>query len=592
MSSLLTSFDTGVSGLNVAQVGLNTSAHNIANTSAKGYVRQQVIIADHKYSNSYDENNGLAQVGLGTHVSVILQRRSEFLDTQFREESGRLSFYEIRSETADEMEDLFGEMDGESFTDNLTSIWTAFQELSKMPDDITSREQLISEADSFLTRCKTLYGQIGEYQTNLNSQIKDIVKKVNDISEKIYNINSQIVFVEASGQQANDMYDARNVLLDELSEYVPVHTDHYANGVVTVSIEGIPLVSADNHYSMTTEQLTEGSPLLKPVWADNGGGDVFRGELNFSSEAGTDLGSLRSILTTRGSFAGKYTDVPTMPSEENYTDQNGVLDRTAYKIAMNSYDEQLKEYNTMVKPSIVVSMQVQLDTLFHGMATMINDVLCPNKEIEIVGEDGNPVKILVQDEDNAPVGCDGSIGNELFTRVGCDRYTKKTVTLTDGTEIQVNQYNEEDKSDYFSLYTLGQIEINPNVLKDSASLPLLENANSGYEGGYASTFLEKILDKWDDSTIVLDSNSKTYYNFNDFYSGMIGSLGTNGQVANNFIKSETTLVNSIDNQRQSLTGVSTDEELVDLVKFQHMYNACSRYITVIDEMLESLITNL
>ena len=82
MGNLLTSFNTGVSGIQVAQVGLNTAAHNTANTDTAGYVRQQVIIADHTYINSYNQNNGLSQIGIGTHVSVILQRRSQFLDTQ------------------------------------------------------------------------------------------------------------------------------------------------------------------------------------------------------------------------------------------------------------------------------------------------------------------------------------------------------------------------------------------------------------------------------------------------------------------------------------------------------------------------------
>ena len=173
MSSLLTSFGTGVSGIRVAQSGLNVSAHNIANTDPEGYVRQQLIVSDHKYLTNYNENVGLSQVGLGSNVALVLQRRSEFLDVQFREESGRLSFYEVRSETVSEMEDLFGEMDSESFANDIMSIWSAFQELSKTPDDITSRELLVSESDAFLEKCKTLYKQIGEYQTNLNTKIKD-----------------------------------------------------------------------------------------------------------------------------------------------------------------------------------------------------------------------------------------------------------------------------------------------------------------------------------------------------------------------------------------------------------------------------------
>lgn len=592
MSSLLTSFGTGVSGIRVAQSGLNVAAHNIANTDTEGYVRQQLIVSDHKYLTNYNENVGLSQVGLGSNVALVLQRRSEFLDVQFREESGRLSFYEVRSETVSEMEDLFGEMDSESFANDIMSIWSAFQELSKTPDDITSRELLVSESDAFLEKCKTLYKQIGEYQTNLNTKIKDCVSAINDISERIHKLNCDIVYYQATEQRPNDLYDARNLLLDELSKYVPIHTDEYSDGVVTVSIEGIPLVTADSFYTMTTEKINPGSDLLKPVWENNGGGDVFREGLSFSTEAKTDIGMLKGILITRGSFTGKYTDVPDKPVETDYLNEAGILDKVAYKKAMNDYNDRIAYYNEMVRPSVITTLQAQLDTLVHGMVTTVNDALCPNKEIEIINVQGQKELIKVLDEEHAPVGCNGSIGNELFQRANTERYVSETVTLSNGQRAEVMRYQEESTDDVFSLYTLSQIEINADIVVDSAYLPLLENDGSGFAGGYASAHLTNLLDKWNDNQLVLEPESNTLYNFRDYYVGMIGGLGTTGRIANNYIDSETTLVQSVEGQRQSLVGVSTDEELVDLIKFQHMYNACSRYITVVDEMLESLITSL
>lgn len=592
MSSLLTSFGTGVSGIRVAQSGLNVAAHNIANTDTEGYVRQQLIVSDHKYLTNYNENVGLSQVGLGSNVALVLQRRSEFLDVQFREESGRLSFYEVRSETVSEMEDLFGEMDSESFANDIMSIWSAFQELSKTPDDITSRELLVSESNAFLEKCKTLYKQIGEYQTSLNTKIKDCVGAINDISERIHKLNCDIVYYQATEQRPNDLYDARNLLLDELSKYVPIHTDEYSDGVVTVSIEGIPLVTADSFYTMTTEKINPGSDLLKPVWENNGGGDVFREGLSFSTEAKTDIGMLKGILITRGSFTGKYTDVPDKPVETDYLNEAGILDKVAYKKAMNDYNDRIAYYNEMVRPSVITTLQAQLDTLVHGMVTTVNDALCPNKEIEIINAQGQKELIKVLDEEHAPVGCNGSIGNELFRRANTERYVSETVTLSNGQRAEVMRYQEESTDDVFSLYTLSQIEINADIVVDSAYLPLLENDGSGFAGGYASAHLTNLLDKWNDNQLVLEPESNTLYNFRDYYMGMIGGLGTTGRIANNYIDSETTLVQSVEGQRQSLVGVSTDEELVDLIKFQHMYNACSRYITVVDEMLESLITSL
>lgn len=592
MSTLLTSFSTGVSGIRVAQSGLNVSAHNIANADTKGYVRQQVIIADHAYINSPNSFQGIDQTGVGTHVSLVLQRRNEFLDLQFREETGRLNFYEVRAETVSEMQDLFGELDSQSFAYSIEDIWSAFQELAKTPEDITSRELLVSEADAFLGKCQMLYNQIHEYQVNLNSNIKDIVTKVNKLSKRIFELNSDISYYQTAGQRPNDLYDARNEALDELSKYVPLFTKEYSNGVVTVSVEGIPLVTDDRYYTMTTEKINQGSELLKPVWADNGGGDVFREGLSFSAGAKTDIGMLKGVYVTRGSFTGRYTDMPVKPKEEDYTDENGVFDKVGYRWALRDYEDEVDYYNEMVKPSVITTLQTQLDTLVHGMVTTINDALCPNKEIEIVNADGAAEKIKVLDEEHAPMGCNKEIGHELFVRAHCDRYTDETVTLTDGTSVTVKRYNEEDPDNIFSLYTLSEVAINSEILVDSAYLPLIENTQSGFEGGYASSHIMGILDKWDDAILVLDPDSDRAYNFKDFYIGMIGTVGTSGKVANSYIESETTLVNSVDGRRQSLMSVSTDEELVDLVKFQHMYSACSRYITVIDEMLETLIVSL
>ncbi|MCI8307535.1 MAG: flagellar hook-associated protein FlgK [Lachnospiraceae bacterium] len=592
MSSLLTSFSAGVSGIQVAQSGLNVSAHNIANADRKGYVRQQLIVADHTYINTYNSYKGFDQTGIGTHVSLVLQRRNEFLDIRYREENGRLNFYEVRAETVSEMQDLFGELKGQSFTNDMKDIWAAFQELSKLPDDITSRELLVSEADSFLGKCKMLYNQINEYQVNLNSNIKDMVEKINSLSEKIHNLNSDIVLYKVTGQQPNDLYDERNEALDELSKYVPIFTKEYSNGAVIVNVEGIPLVTEDRYFTMKTEQINPGSELLKPVWADNGGGDVFREGIEFSPEAGNDVGMLKGVLATRGLFTGKYTDMPIQPKEEDYTDENGVLDMAGYRRAMNRFEDDVDYYNKMVRPSVITTLQTQLDTLVHGMVTTINDALCPNKEIEIVNADGTTETIKVLDTEHAPIGCNKEMGHELFKRGTYDRYTEQTVTLTDGTTVTVQRYNEEDPDDVFSLYTLSQVSVNSDIIVDSAYLPLIENPKSGFAGGYASSHIMELIDKWDDPVLVLDPESNTAYSFTDFYIGMMGTVGTSGEIANNFIESETTLVDSVDGQRKSLTSVSTDEELVDLVRFQHMYSACSRYITVIDEMLETLITSL
>ena len=115
MGNLFASFNTGVSGLHSAQSSLYTTAHNIANATTEGYSRQQVIVTDAFYSTRYGAYANRLQIGKGTDIAEIRQVRNTFLDAQYRVQAGRQSFYEAQYKAVQEIEDLFGEMEGEEF---------------------------------------------------------------------------------------------------------------------------------------------------------------------------------------------------------------------------------------------------------------------------------------------------------------------------------------------------------------------------------------------------------------------------------------------------------------------------------------------
>ena len=78
--SLFASLQNGVSGLNAASSGLNTTAHNLANTKTAGYTRQQTIQKDMYYQTFKVSNNGAMKIGMGTYVADVRQIRDMFLD--------------------------------------------------------------------------------------------------------------------------------------------------------------------------------------------------------------------------------------------------------------------------------------------------------------------------------------------------------------------------------------------------------------------------------------------------------------------------------------------------------------------------------
>ena len=589
MGNLFASFNTGVSGLHSAQSSLYTTAHNLANATTKGYSRQQVIVTDAFYSTRYGAYANRLQIGKGTDIAEIRQVRNTFLDAQYRVQAGRQSFYEAQYKAVQEIEGLFGEMEGEEFITSVTDLWSAVSNLAQEPNSIVLRSELVSTASKFTERTNALRDQLVEYQTNMNQEVKNQVDQINSIVDQIRQYNELIQKYEAAGESANDYRDSRNLLLDELSTYVNVESYEEIDGTVSIYAEGQFLLESNIQHRLTTANESETSKLLKPVWEM--GGDFFlRGELSYSSENDTDTGSLRGLLVARGKSKTTYLDIPQKPNESDYLDADGNLDSKAYFNATEEYNRKVEEYNENVQPSIVMTIEAEFDQLIHGIVKMVND----NKELTLA--DGTTITVL--DTDKAPIGddADKTMGAELFVRRETSRYTEKTVTVLDDDgnpkPVTVYQYNEEDPNDHYSLYTTDQLEVNPELLRDPSKLPLSANDSSGHVDGYTLDLCQELLEKWQGKFGTMDPNSMTTYNFCDYYGAMVGQFSTLGNVWKGIIDNQETTVHSVESARQKEMGVSTDEELADLIKYQQCYNASSRYITVVDEMIEHLLTRL
>ena len=357
MGSLFTSFNTGVSGLHTAQSGLNTTSHNLANVKTKGYTRQQNIQTDRYYQNVKVAVDGSQiQTGLGTTVSAIRQIRDAFLDKEYHLETGRKAFYEKLSETSGEIEDIFGETEGMEFRNNLQSLWNVMQEMANNPEDITKRRLFVSTAESFLETAQNIYTQLNTYQVSLNKEISDQVDRINTIGETIAYYNKEIAKIEAGGvENANDYRDARNLLLDELATYTNFNYQEDEKGSIQVYIENALFVDAGVSYHLGCEKIPENG-FYTVRWMDNGYGDAFDTSEAYSTERKTDVGSLRGILTARGLKIANYSDIPDQPQKEDFIDNKGVFDETAYKVAQNKYEAAVSAYNNTTGNSIITQI--------------------------------------------------------------------------------------------------------------------------------------------------------------------------------------------------------------------------------------------
>ena len=139
---------------------------------------------------------------------------------------------------------------------------------------------------------------------------------------------------------------------------------------------------------------------------------------------------------------------------------------------------------------------------------------------------------------------------------------------------------------------MNQLVINPTILQDASTLPTMYNDNSEFRGGYAFNEILAIANAFNNDIGTLDPNSETTYNVFNFYNGMVSQLSTTGNVWNSIVENQELTVSSLEDERQKVMGVSSEEELSNLIKFQQCYNASSRYITTVSEMLEYLIERL
>lgn len=560
----------GASGLQSAQNALNTTANNLANVNTEGYVRQQVVFSDKRYDmlKAPTLRVNAHQSGIGVDIGDVVHARDVFLDKAYRLESGRNAFYEACYETTTYVEDLLQELDGEEFKASVEDLWESFQELAKTPADSVTQNLVLQKSELLLSRAQTLYDDLKEYQANIDMQIQEDVERVNEIGQTIYELNLKIQRVESNKvETAMTLRDERDKLLDELSTYANINVREDELGFVFVTMEGVDFIYEAGYHEIQikTDNLTNFST---PYWSHLSDPnkklyvDVFDLDETISSEMNTDVGTIKAKMLMRGDDFGVYTDLLT---GENY---KGVQDE------------------------VVMETEAQVDLLIHEIVTAVNDAMCPNMDYTVQNDvydaNGNLLfaagqTIQVLDEANCARGVDGALPpQEVYIRQGMERYSTYQI---DGKTVYV--YNPENPEDSNSLYRLGNLEVNDNLKKVITLFP-------AYTENKAVDFkmAERLVNIWEVQGMHINPSDKYPCTFQDFYDKMISKLGTDGNVYKSSTDTLNTTTASLENSRQQVLGVSSDEELGKLIKYQSAYNASSRYITVISQMTELIVTGL
>ena len=548
---LMGSLYIGASGLQSGQNALNTTAHNLTNIDTTGFTRQQTLLSSKRYITISKNPAAVSdqQYGIGVNLSAVRQVRDYFLDQTYRKESGRSTFYEASTDVLGEVENVLGELNGEDFQTSLTNLWTAVQELSKDPSSSVTQGLLVQRSAEFINRANAVYQDLTNYQDNLNKQIKEKVTTINQYGKQIQALNDQIRKIECGGiEHANDLRDTRNQILDELGKLCKMTYSEDSTGNVSVRIENSDFVRGDLFYEIGLDA-SDATGFYTPFWIKDAeytvladgtkkynieGAEVFNLDQTVSSSLDTDIGGLKALLLARGDHRSNYTDIN------------------------NNYDS--------ISQSIAMNVQAEFDQMIHSVTTRINGILA---------EVYDPSRGYMCDKDGSPL--------QLFQKVTTDGYEK----VTDAGGNVTWKYAEEDPARTDTLYTLGNLQVNANLLREPSMLSFKKADGSA---DYDTT--DKLKAAFTDESYTLNPNVLKKTTFVDYYKDLVSQVANTGSAFRNIYENQQTTVEATYNAREQIVGVSSEEELSNMIRFQNAYNASSRYINVINELLEHIISTL
>lgn len=546
MSSLMGSLYTGVSGLQTSNNALNTTAHNMSNIDTVGYTRQQVAQGTRTYVTiSKSQKTSWQQIGLGVNYSQTRQVRDILLDKNYRRESGRNAFYDVSTKALEEIEGILGESnEGEEFSVALSDLWTAIEELSKDPTSSVQQNLFVTKSYEFVTKAAAVYRSLSEYQDNMNNTVYNDVNSINSYAQKIEALNEKIVKIEAGDvEHANDLRDQRNHLLDELGKMGNISYKEDEVGYVSVQLEGFDLVKGGivNEVGIYTDEQTG---FHTPYWKI-----LAKAEYDEKGQPVVTKESIENAQVydlNRTIASDLNTDVGSLKATLLARGDHRATYRELKDINLDGVKEE-GWYDSRISQSIIMNVQAEFDQLINAVATRINGILAEAAEEQSAID---PASTYLRDADGNPY--------QVFEKI------------VDAGDWTVS-----------NLVISQELRQNPALL--SFRLPDHSEDNAT---------MEKLKAAYSESIYTLNPHVETPLNFTNYYKNLVSQVANSGYIFRKVQESQTVTTDALSNAREQIVGVSSDDELTNMIMYQNAYNASSRYINVISEMLEHILTSL
>ncbi|PRR85238.1 flagellar hook-associated protein FlgK [Clostridium luticellarii] len=623
MPGLFSIFNTAKSGLFSQQTAINVTSHNIANASTDGYSRQRAdLVTTSPYTMpSMDNSAGAGQLGTGVTVASIDRIRDIFLDYQVRVQMGVSGQYTAKDKYLTQVENALNEPTDTGISSLVQQFFSSWQDLSSSTENASTVAQ---QAYQLTNSINSTYSQLTSIKNNTNTEIKDLVVDINGMLSQISKLNQQIKDVKISGQNPNDLMDSRDLLLDQLSSEFGITINQRSLDGIDVTTSNDGAIKEDNG---TAPLGTDGSP-LNIVQSDNPdsydvAGFSYITSITPAEGNTTGDGDYTVVYYRKGDTLtddNKVTLTVTMTADEaKQLDESRVLwadkDGMAYSVKNDGSGEITNSDGTgdLTDGSTVNFAQLALfkpptGELKGYMAVQQNvddyqDTL--NKFAKALALSVNAIisqsSSWVADGDNAD-SHEGGINNFF---VNADPGTSGSYTAEDENSINAENItvNVAILNDPSKIKTATKYDSKGNSLNDStdgnraAAIAQLANSLMNIQSVTSTStrdeLVEDIFSTNDKLNNVYSVGSVTGGStIDNYFDDLVNKVGMHEQEAKNQVSNEATQLANYTQSRESVSGVSMDEEMTNLIQFQHCYQANAKMISTIDELLDVVVNGL
>lgn len=248
MASTFFGLTIATSGVYTAQAALNTAGHNIANENTVGYSRQ---VATQNAAGALRTYAKYGMVGTGVEVTTVDQIRDSYYDVKYWDNASKKQESSVKNNYNLQMEDYFNEANVEGFTAEYDNLFNSIEDMKNNPSDPVVRTEVLNYAASMSDYLNQIEVNYKKLQEELNTEVSNNVDQINVITDQIAILTKQINTIELTGQNANDLRDKRNLLVDELSGIIPIHIteEEMGNGKTNYLLKSSGYTLVENYDS-------------------------------------------------------------------------------------------------------------------------------------------------------------------------------------------------------------------------------------------------------------------------------------------------------------------------------------------------------